>query len=99
MSGTDFKVIVVGGGPVGLTAAHALERAGIDFLLLEARPDATMNTGSNLVLKPNGLQALAELGLHAEIDAVSTPLSHVDRLDHSAHDLGGLEYFEMMKQQ
>lgn len=98
MSDTHFRVIVVGGGPVGLTAAHALEKAGIDFVLLEARPEAIINTGSNLVLRPNGIQAMMELGLMAELDAVSTPLTHMDRLDHNAYDLGGLEFFEMMKQ-
>lgn len=98
MNKADFKVIIVGGGPVGLTAAHALERAGIDFLLLEARPHAIIDSGSNLVLRPNGIQALMELGLQGDLDLVSTPLTRMDRLDHNAHDLGGLEYFEMMKQ-
>jgi 2-polyprenyl-6-methoxyphenol hydroxylase-like FAD-dependent oxidoreductase len=98
MSITDYKVIVVGGGPVGLTAAHALEQAGIDFLLLESRAEPIINAGSNLVLKPNGIQALAQLSLEDDLNAVSTALGRFDRLDHDAHDLGNVEFFEMMKQ-
>lgn len=98
MTSRNFKVIIVGGGPIGLTAAHALEKAKIDFLLLEQRDDVVVNTGSNLVLRPNGIQAMMELGLQADLDSVSTPLTRIDRLDHNAHDLGGLEFFEMMKQ-
>src|SRR5689334_7614331 len=32
MGETSFKAIIVGGGPVGLMAAHALEKANIDFV-------------------------------------------------------------------
>ena len=33
----DVDVVVVGGGPVGLTAAAQLGRLGVDTLLLERR--------------------------------------------------------------
>ena len=54
MGDDNFKVIIVGGGPVGLIAAHVLLRAGIDFVLLESRPDICVNLGANLVLLPSG---------------------------------------------
>jgi 2-polyprenyl-6-methoxyphenol hydroxylase-like FAD-dependent oxidoreductase len=49
------KAIVVGGGPVGLVAAHALTHAGLDFVLLESRPNIVIDAGSNLVLLPMSL--------------------------------------------
>jgi len=52
MSVSNFNVIVVGGGPVGLTAAHALTQAGIPFTVLETRPSVVIDAGSNLVLLP-----------------------------------------------
>jgi pyruvate/2-oxoglutarate dehydrogenase complex dihydrolipoamide dehydrogenase (E3) component len=32
-----FRVVMVGGGPVSLTAGHALLRVGIEFVMIEAR--------------------------------------------------------------
>lgn len=93
MSPTDFKVIVVGGGPVGLVAAHALSRAGIDFVVLESRSSIVLDAGSNLVINPMGLRVLGQLGLLPAFDAVSSPLAQIERLDHSGKDLGTSQAF------
>lgn len=92
-SSTNFKVIVVGGGPVGLTAAHALMRAGINFVLLESRPDIVIDAGSNLVLQPMGLRLLSQLGLFDALCAVSSPMAEIQRLDHSGRNLGQSDIF------
>src|SRR3954452_14484967 len=39
---SDTTVAIVGAGPAGLVAAHLLHRAGIDFVLLERHPRASM---------------------------------------------------------
>ncbi|ROW08283.1 hypothetical protein VMCG_03175 [Cytospora schulzeri] len=44
-----FKVIVVGGGPVGLIAAHSLSKAGIDFVVLERRPEVVEEIGHEVL--------------------------------------------------
>lgn len=93
MSPSNFKVIVVGGGPVGLTAAQALHRAGIDFVVLERRPHVVIDAGSNLVLSPVGLRAMSQLGLLEALNAVSSALGRIDRLDHAGRDLGDMEIF------
>ena len=97
MGAPNFKVIIVGGGPVGLTAAHALHKAGIDSLLLEQRPHVVIDTGSNLVMTPMGLRAMAQLDLLDDINAVSSPLSRIDRLDHSGRDIGDVQFFTQME--
>lgn len=59
----SFKVIVVGGGPVGLTAAHALHHAGIDFVILESRSSAVLDQGASLVLSSPSLRIMHQLGI------------------------------------
>lgn len=93
MPSDDFKVIVVGGGPAGLTAAHALYHAGIDFLVLEGRSSPVIDTGSNLVLFPVGLRALYQLGLLDAINKVSWPLTNTPRQQHDGGMLGPLTAF------
>ena len=98
MTASNFKVIVVGGGPVGLTAAIALEKAGIDFILLERRTDVVLDAGSNLVLTPEGIRSLTQLGLIDAINAISSPLGKINRVDHDGHNMGDMHWFVLMKE-
>ncbi|KAI1071691.1 hypothetical protein LB507_005341 [Fusarium sp. FIESC RH6] len=93
MPSKGFKAIVVGGGPVGLTAAHALSRANIDFVLLERRSSPVIDAGSNLVLNPMGLRALDQLGLGSSLEEVSSTLGLVKRQDHQGRDIGDAYWF------
>jgi 2-polyprenyl-6-methoxyphenol hydroxylase-like FAD-dependent oxidoreductase len=93
MGSSNFKVIVVGGGPVGLTAAHALTRANIDFVLLESRPSVVFAAGAGLVLLPIGMRVLAQLGLLDALDRVSSPLGQVERIDHQGQSIGDHQFF------
>ena len=97
MSLSTFRVLVVGGGPVGLTAAHVLHQAGIDFLLLERRPHVVIDAGSNLVLNPMGMRVLWQLGLQQSLDAVSSPLGTINRVNHGGKNLGDMHWFSLMK--
>ena len=93
MSAATPRVIVVGGGPVGLTAAHALSRAGIDFVLLESRSAIVLEAGSSLVLTPTGLRALSQLGILPALKELSTPLTKFQRFDHKGRDIGDTMFF------
>jgi 2-polyprenyl-6-methoxyphenol hydroxylase-like FAD-dependent oxidoreductase len=94
-----FEVIVVGGGPVGLTAAHAFSRAGIPFTLLERRESAIIDAGSNLVLSQIGMRALAQLDLLDHLDKVTSELKTIQRIDHSGRDMGNVDYFKRDREQ
>ncbi|KAK3346925.1 hypothetical protein B0T25DRAFT_290894 [Lasiosphaeria hispida] len=98
MSSSSHKVIIVGGGPVGLTAAHALSRAGIDFTLLESRPSIVIDAGSNLVILPTGLRILSQLGLLETFNAASSPLGRIRRFDHEGNDIGDANFFVHYKE-
>ncbi|KAL7945356.1 hypothetical protein V8C42DRAFT_357787 [Trichoderma barbatum] len=63
MTRDKFMVIIVGGGPVGLTAAHALHKASMDFVVLERSNEIAIDVGGSLVLTPNSLRVLHQLRL------------------------------------
>ena len=63
-----MKVIIVGGGIGGLTAALSLFEAGIETVVFESarRVDAL---GLGINLQPNAVRELTELGLAGKIAA------------------------------
>ncbi|GAP82705.2 putative FAD binding domain-containing protein [Rosellinia necatrix] len=71
-----FRIIVVGGGLLGLTAAHMLAKAGLDFVVLEQHADLLPEIGSLLSLLPPTFRVLDQLGL---LDAVGPVLGRHDR--------------------
>lgn len=84
-----FKVIVAGGGPVGLTAAHALSRAGIEYVVLEAHDSVTVDVGASLALWPQGLRVLSQLGLLDRLRELGEEMGRT-----TAVTLGGRKYKE-----
>lgn len=69
MEAQPFRVIIVGGGPVGLTAAHALLAAGIDFVVLEARDTFTPEEGASLLAYASTQRVWRQLGLLGAMEA------------------------------
>jgi 2-polyprenyl-6-methoxyphenol hydroxylase-like FAD-dependent oxidoreductase len=74
--GSCFKVIVVGGGPIGLIAAHALDRAGIDFVVLERRPSIVEDKGASIVVYPQTFRVMHQLGILETVLPLGTELDH-----------------------
>jgi 2-polyprenyl-6-methoxyphenol hydroxylase-like FAD-dependent oxidoreductase len=73
---TQFRVLITGGGIAGLTLANALQHAGIDYLLLEARDDFAPQLGASIGIGPNGGRILDQLGCYGDIMANTVPLDH-----------------------
>ncbi|KAH9901789.1 hypothetical protein F4778DRAFT_781681 [Xylariomycetidae sp. FL2044] len=67
-----LDILIVGAGPVGLTAAAALSKEGHDVRVLERHPNLQTN-GGTLVLQAPASRALIELGLEAELQKISVP--------------------------
>ncbi|KAK1244025.1 hypothetical protein MKX08_002163 [Trichoderma sp. CBMAI-0020] len=71
-----FKVVIVGGGPVGLIAAHALYKAGMEFTVLERSRQIALDVGASLVLSPASLRVLHQLGLLDQLRDTYCEISH-----------------------
>ncbi|RLL95502.1 hypothetical protein CFD26_100774 [Aspergillus turcosus] len=75
---SPFKVIIVGGSIAGLTLAHCLSKAGIDYIVLEKRKQIAPQEGASIGILPHGGQILQQLGLFYLIEEQIEPL-------HTAH--------------
>ncbi|KAJ5645424.1 hypothetical protein N7507_011435 [Penicillium longicatenatum] len=69
-----LKVVIVGGSVAGLTLAHCLDRAGIDYVILEKRQEIAPQEGASIGIMPNGARILEQLGLYANLEAAVHPL-------------------------
>src|SRR5437870_363845 len=72
-----IRILIVGSGIGGLALARALAELDCDIEIAERYPDSTP-AGLGIVLHPNGVEALAQLGLLEEINAVSNEVSHME---------------------
>ncbi|KAK4041635.1 hypothetical protein C8A01DRAFT_34360 [Parachaetomium inaequale] len=95
---SNFKVIIVGGGPVGLTAAHALHQAGIDFVVLERRETLFNDEGASLVVSPPTLRLMHQLGLLSSVRSIGADIQRVKSFDLAGHRFAHhLGIFDAMK--
>jgi 2-polyprenyl-6-methoxyphenol hydroxylase-like FAD-dependent oxidoreductase len=67
---TNTKALIIGGGIAGPVTAMALQRAGIEAVIYEAREHGSEGVGAFLALAINGLEALRELDLYDVIGAL-----------------------------
>ncbi|KAF7590326.1 hypothetical protein BBP40_002976 [Aspergillus hancockii] len=74
-----FRVIVVGGGVGGLTAAHTLHRANIDYIVLEKGLVAPP-MGASIGIYPHGSRILEQIGCLADVEAECYPLGKSQNL-------------------
>ncbi|KAI1347960.1 hypothetical protein F5Y01DRAFT_293820 [Xylaria sp. FL0043] len=70
-----FRAIIVGGGLLGLTAAHIFSKTDMDYVVLEQHDDLMPDIGSLLSLMPHTFRVLDQLDV---LDAVSPIVSRVD---------------------
>lgn len=71
---SDFRVIIVGGGPIGLLAAHSLQLAGIDFVVLEQRACIVEDPGSSIIVWPHTLRVMHQVGILEDLLSIGDEL-------------------------
>jgi 2-polyprenyl-6-methoxyphenol hydroxylase-like FAD-dependent oxidoreductase len=81
------RIVVIGGGIAGISAALALHKAGFDVAVYEAHPDGAEDIGAFLTLASNGMRALAQVDASTAVTAIGFPLSTMRVLDASGAEL------------
>lgn len=74
MKSTALRVITVGGGVSGLTLASALEKADVEYVLLESREEFAPSLGACIAINGNGGRILNQLGCYEPIESHMIPL-------------------------
>ena len=72
---TEFPVVIVGGGPVGLTASILLSRAGIRSLLVERHPGTAVHPKARAI-NVRSMEMYRQCGVEAAIRAAGLPPQH-----------------------
>lgn len=70
---SNFRVIIVGGGVAGLTASHALQKAGIDHVVLERSKEVAPPVGASIAIYPHGARILSQIGCLEAAKAACRP--------------------------
>ncbi|KAH6660899.1 FAD binding domain-containing protein [Truncatella angustata] len=91
---TAFSAIIVGGGPVALTAAHALSQAGIDYIVLERRKQLDTDSGASVAVWPHNVRLLDQLGLLEEAEQTYMPVKNKRNLRKDGSELSRSNMFE-----
>jgi 2-polyprenyl-6-methoxyphenol hydroxylase-like FAD-dependent oxidoreductase len=74
MKGTEMRVIVAGGGIVGLTAGAALRRAGAEVVVSE-QAEEIRAAGASIGLWANALEVFGAVGIREAVEALGTGVS------------------------
>ena len=69
------RILIIGGGIAGTSAALAAHKAGIEATVFEAHPDSGADIGAFLTLASNGMIALAQLDAAEAVARVGFPLT------------------------
>ena len=69
-----LRVVIVGGSIAGLSLAHCLARADIDYVVLEKRCELAPQEGASIGIMPNGARILQQLGLYDALEELVHPL-------------------------
>jgi len=73
---SSLRIAIAGAGPAGLAAALALARDGHEVHVFE-KHSSLAPVGAGLLIQPQGLEALAALGVGEAFEAVSVPVTRL----------------------
>ncbi|KAF9165964.1 hypothetical protein DFQ26_009014 [Actinomortierella ambigua] len=90
MGPPQIRVIIAGAGIAGLCLAIFLERAGIDYVVLE-RGESLKALGSTMTLSAQVLRVFDQLGLLEDLQKIGLPLAGFKYYDKEMNEVGRME--------
>jgi len=84
------KIVILGGGVAGISSAIALKQAGYNVSVYE-RYESSSNLGTGIVLWPNAVYVLEQLGVLNQISNVSGNPTSMRRISSANEDLGAID--------
>ncbi|KXH50583.1 hypothetical protein CSAL01_11463 [Colletotrichum salicis] len=93
---TSFKVIIVGAGVTGLTLAHCLVKANIDYVLLDKGVVAP-SFGTTITLQPHGCRILHQLGCLDAVLATCDVMGGAQCRDPSGKTFASNDFFGVVR--
>jgi FAD-dependent urate hydroxylase len=82
------SALVIGAGIAGSVAAMALRQAGIAATVYEAYEDTAEGVGGGMSIAPNGIEALAAVGLDHVVRPLGAPMTGIVIQDWAGRPLG-----------
>ncbi|KAG0340666.1 hypothetical protein BG004_006331 [Podila humilis] len=83
-------VLIIGAGLGGLTLGLLLQRAGIEFFILERAPKVRP-LGASLSLSPNIIPVIEQLGLEEEVKKFSLHMANLDMYEENMQFIGAID--------
>jgi 2-polyprenyl-6-methoxyphenol hydroxylase-like FAD-dependent oxidoreductase len=92
-----MRAVVIGAGVGGLTAAIALERAGVEVIVHERSPDtAALQQGGGIVIWHNALRALRQI--EVDLDDIGIPIEDMHWCSARGASLGSWPVLDLNEQ-
>jgi glycine/D-amino acid oxidase-like deaminating enzyme len=90
------RILVVGGGIAGLTAAIALRQRGFSPELIEREPEWRA-AGAGIALQPNAMRVLRSLGVGMAVERAGAPLQRFKYCTSQGEVLAEIDLVELWK--
>ncbi|CAN5391997.1 NAD(P)/FAD-dependent oxidoreductase [soil metagenome] len=90
-SSPKLRIGIVGAGTAGLASAIAFARLGHTVQVFEKHA-ALATLGAGLLIQPQGVAAISELGLREEFESISVPIDRLHGQSHRNWTLLDIEY-------
>ena len=94
----SFRVIVVGAGVTGLTFSHALQKAGIDHVVIE-KGEVAPQWGASIGMHSHGCRILDQLGCLEEVEKLCVPMEQSFNRMPSGEVLSSSKFFKYINDQ